>query len=231
MMKTQWIALVVALVIGVFAASTVSAGIILSGTPVAGSPGLGNVTIPLILTTTPNNDNTADANSNNNITIATKAFQHNGYIDIVFVVQPTAPFTNPGGTTEYRVVETVDNATGTNWVNYSMQLGLGTGAGFTMTAPGDGLDFDTGTPGNDPPPSSTAMPTVSRPNEDTLLYSGGIHGAIQQTYEFHLDVPNLAGDSNYTFTLRQFPTPIPEPATLLLALCFSAVPLFLRRRA
>ena len=230
MMKTQWIALVVALVIGVFAASTVSAGIIVSGTPVAGSPGLGNVTIPLILTTTPNNDNTADANSNNNITIATKAFQHNDYIDIVFVVQPTAPFTNPGGTTEYRVVETVDNVTGTNWVNYSMQLGLGTGPGFTMTS-GDGLDFDTGTLGNDPPPSSTAMPTVARPNEDTLLYSGGIHGAIQQTYEFHLDVPNLAGDSNYTFTLRQFPTPIPEPATLLLTLCFSAVPLFLRRRA
>ena len=230
MMKTPWIALVVALVIGVFATSTVSAGIILSGAPVAGSPGLGNVTIPLILTATPNNDNTADANANNNITIATKAFQHNDYIDIVFVVQPTAPFTNPGGTTEYRVVETVDNATGTNWVNYSMQLGLGTGAGFTMTA-GDGLDFDTGAPGNDPPPSSTAMPTVSRPNEDTLLYSGGIHGAIQQTYEFHLDVPNLAGDSNYTFTLRQFPTPIPEPATLLLTLCFSAVPLFLRRRA
>ena len=230
MMKTQWTALVVALVIGVFTTSTVSAGIILSGTPVAGSPGLGNVTIPLILTTTPNNDNTADANSNNNITIATKAFQQNDYIDIVFVVQPTAPFTNPGGTTEYRVVETVDNATGTNWVNYSMQLGLGTGAGFTMTAL-DGLDFDTGAPGNDPPPSSTAMPTVSRPNEDTLLYSGGIHGAIQQTYEFHLDVPNLAGDSNYTFTLRQFPTPIPEPATLLLTLCFSAIPLLLRRRA
>ena len=229
MMKTQWIALVVALVIGVFAASTVSAGIIVSGTPVAGSPGLGNVTIPLILTTTPNNDNTADVNSNNNITIATKAFQHNDYIDIVFVVQPTAPFINPDGTTEYRVVETVDNATGTNWVNYSMQLGLGTGPGFTMTS-GDGLDFDTGAPGNDPPPFSTVMPTVSRPNEDTLLYSGGIHGAIQQTYEFHLDVPNLAGDSNYTFTLRQFPTPVPEPASLLLTLCFSAIPLFLRRR-
>src|SRR3954463_14373998 len=190
MMKTQWFALSVVLVIGVFAASTVSAGIILSGTPVAGSPGLGNVTIPLILTSTPNNDNTADANSNNNITIATKAFQHNDYIDIVFVVQPTAPFTNPGVATEYRVVEAVDNATGINWVNYTMQLGFGTGAGFTMTAPGDGLDFDTGTPGNDPPPSSTAMPIVSRPNEDTLLYSGGIHSSIQQTYEFHIDVPN-----------------------------------------
>ena len=111
-----------------------------------------------------------------------------------------------------------------------MQLGLGTGPGFMLTAPRDGVDCDTGATGNDPPPFSTAMPTVSRPNEDTLLYSGGIHGAIQQTYEFHLDVPNLAGDSNYTFTLRQFPTPIPEPATLLLTLCFSAVPLFLRRR-
>jgi len=227
-MKTQFF--VLALVVGGFAASTVPAGIILSGTPVAGSPGLGNVTIPLILTTTPNNDNTADTNANNDIMVATKAFQHNDYIDIVFVVQPTAPFTNPGGTTEYRVVEAVDNATGTEWMNYSMQLGFGTGASFTMTAPADGLDFDTGTPGNDPPPFSTVMPTVSRPNEDTLRYSGGIHGTIQQTYEFHLDVPNLAGDSNYTFTLRQFPTPIPEPAPLSLTLCIAA-PLFLRRRA
>src|SRR3954447_4762938 len=129
MMKTKWFAVSVALVIGVFAASTLSAGMIVSGTPVAGSPGLGNVTIPLILTTTPNNDNTADVNANNDITVVTKAFQHNDYIDIVFVVQPTAPFTNPGGTTEYRVVETVDNATGTNWTNYTMQLGFGTGPG------------------------------------------------------------------------------------------------------
>jgi hypothetical protein len=231
MMKKQWMTSVVALLLGAFAASSASAGIILSGTPVAASPGLGSVTIPLILTVTPNNDNTADANSNNNITIATKAFQHNDYIDIVFVVQPTAPFTNPGVATEYRVVETIDNATGIDWKNYTMQLGFGTGAGFTTTATADGLDFDTGTPGNDPPPSSTAMPTVSRPNDDTLLYSGGIHSSIQQTYEFHLDVPNLAGDANYTFTLRQFPTPIPEPATVLLALSFLAVPVFLRRRA
>jgi hypothetical protein len=217
MMKTQWMTLVFALVIGAFAVSTVSAGVISSGTPILTSPGLGVVTIPLILTTTPNNDNTADANANNNITIATKAFEHNDYIDIAFVVTPTAPFSNPGGTTEYRVVETVDNATGTDWSNYTMQIGFGTGANFVVGPNNDGLDFDTGALGNDPPPTSNGLPVVARPNEDTLFFSGGIHGAIQRTYEFRIDIPNIAGDSVYTFTLRQFPTPVPEPASVALA--------------
>jgi hypothetical protein len=214
MMKTLRMTLVAAIVVLALGAGTVSAGIIVSGTPVLTSPGLGVVTIPLILTTTPNNDNTADANSDNNITIATKAFEHNDYIDIAFIVQGSAPFSNPGGTTEYRVVESVDNATGTNWSNYTMQLGFGVGSGFTVGPSNDGLDFDTGALGNDPPPSSNGLPLVARPNEDTLLFSGGTHGAIQRTYEFHIDVPNVNGDGTYTFTLRQFPTAVPEPSTV-----------------
>jgi hypothetical protein len=226
MMNIRWMrsAAVAAVVVAVSASSSF-AGVIVSGAADPLSPGLGIVTIPLILTSSPGNDNTADANSNNNITIATKAFEHNDYIDIVFTVTPTAPFSTPGSITEYRVVETVDNATGLPWSSYNMQLGFGTGAGFVPSLAGDSLDFDA-PPDNDPPPTSGIMPTVVRPTEDSLLYTGGIHGAIQHTYEFHIDVPNLAGDSTYQFTLRQAPVPVvPEPGTIALlglALCGTA---------
>ena len=65
-----------------------------------------------------------------------------------------------------------------------MQLGFGTGANFVLSPLNDGLDFDTGPPGgNDTPPTSAAFGTISRPDEDQLLYSGGLHGSGAQPYQ------------------------------------------------
>jgi len=225
-MKMQWRCLFVAAVAATIS-SGARAGVIQSAAVNPLSPGLGIVTIPLILTSTPGNDNTDNVNANNNITIATKAFEHNDYIDIVFNVVRSGPLTGTGSVTEYRVVETVDNATGINWSSYTMQLGFGTGGAFVPSTAGDGLDFDT--PHNDPVPSSGIMPFFSRPTEDSLVYFGGIHAAIQHTYEFHLDVPNF-GEAPYQFTIRQAPVAVPEPATcVLVGLCVTLAASMRRR--
>jgi hypothetical protein len=211
-MKMQRMCLFVAALVATISTGA-RAGVIQSAAVNPLSPGLGIVTIPLILTSTPGNDNTDNPNANNNISIATKAFEHNDYIDIVFNVVRNGPLSGAGSATEYRVVETVDNATGVNWSSYTMQLGFGTGGAFVSSTSGDGLDFDT--PNNDPVPTSGIMPSVSRPTEDSLLYFGGIHAAIQHSYDFHLDVPNF-GEAPYQFTIRQAPVAVPEPGTLAL---------------
>ena len=199
--------------------NSASAGVILSSTtippgpPVASGPGLGFVSVPAIITLSPGNDNVPPSGlPDNNIVVPLKRFDFNDYIDIEFSVLSTGPPTFP--VTEYQVTEFVDNNTGLPWAGYNMYLGFGTGAGFVLSAPGDGLDFDS--PTYDTPPSSTAFPPPGTPNEDTLLYSGGIHGSGAQQYTFRIDVPNLVPLGVSTFTLRQIPVPIPEPNTILL---------------
>jgi hypothetical protein len=195
---------------GVFVASAHAGQINSSPTPVASGPGLGFVNIAVILTTNPNNDDSPGPLPDNNIVVPLKRFDSTGFIDIPFSITPTQ------GVTEYQVTEFVDNNTGSSWNSYNMMLGFGTGAGFTQVGgAGDGLDFDTGPPGgNTTPPASTAMPTVTRPNEDTLVFSGGIHGAGAQQYQFRIDVSDIPGRTA-TFTLRQQPTPVPEPTTIV----------------
>ncbi len=158
----------------VFVTSAAAGQINSSPTPVASGPGLGFVNIAAILTTNPNNDDSPGALPDNNIIVPLKRFDSTGYIDIPFTITPTA------GVTEYQVTEFVDNNTGFNWNSYNMMLGFGTGAGFTQVGgTGDGLDFDTGPPGgNTTPPTSTIMPTVTRPNEDTLVFSGGTQARV-----------------------------------------------------
>ncbi len=203
--------------ITVFWTSSASAGVITSATmfgPNAGiGPGLGTVSVPAIITVLPNNDNVpAPAVLDNNIFVPIKRFDFSGFIDIEFVV------TASDGVTEYQVFESVDNNTGVNWNGYRMELGHGVGGLFVPSMPGDGLDFDTGPPGgNDLPPVSSAMPLVARPNEDTLVYSAGIHGSGAETYQFRVDVPDsLIGRPAGRFTLRQTPLPVPEPSSLVL---------------
>ncbi len=191
---------------------SVSAGTIVPvPPPVASGPGLGFVAVPAVITLTPGNDNVpAPLVPDNNIVVPLKRFDFNGYIDIVFTVIPTA------SVTEYAVTEFVDNNTGLPWVGYDMFLGFGTGAGFVLSAPGDGLDFDF--PTYDTPPSSTAFPVVAAPDPGTLLFSGGVHGSGAQPYTFRIDVPDVSPVGTLgTFTLRQIPVPIPEPSALVLA--------------
>jgi len=178
--------------------------------PAASGPGLGVATF-VVSTSSPNNDDAPGTAGDNNLAAPLKRFDSTGFIDIEMTVTPTQ------GVSEYLVSEFVDNNTGINWSSYTMQLGFGTGAGFTQAGGlNDGLDFDTGPPGgNTTPPSSAAMPVVTRPNEDTLSFSGGIHGSGAQLYQFRIDVPDLVGRVA-RFTLRQQPVAVPEPSAIAL---------------
>lgn len=182
---------------------TARAGKIQSVNSISG-PGLGSVSIPLISTVNVNNDNqTGGGPADNNITVPIKRFDNVGYIDIEFNV------TSTDGVTEYKVTESVDNDTNIFWNAYTMQLGFGTGAQFDPSDPGDGLSFDA--PLYDLLPTSGAFSTVST-NEDILVFSGGVHNLALQLYTLRIDVPD-----NYSrFTLRQYPTAVPEPSTIAL---------------
>ena len=171
MMKLQWTSVVNSLSVLLMLGSTSFAGVILnSPAPVASGPGLGLASVSLISTLSPNNDNSPVPNPNdNNITVPIKRFDNVGFIDLVFAVAASS------GVSEYKVSEFVDNNTGSPWTSYHMQLGFGTGANFQLSALNDGLDFDF--PDYDTPPASTAFPFVATPDEDQLVYTGGIHGA------------------------------------------------------
>ena len=193
-----------------FSITPVRAGQIVSAPmPTSSGPGMGFVNIAIIVTPTPNNDDVPGALPDNDIVVPQKRFDFVGFIDTEFTVSSTS------GVTEYLVTEGVDNSTGINWSSYRMSLGFGTGAAFTQVGGiGDGLDFDTGPPGgNNTPPTSGAFPIVSRPDEDQLVFSGGIHSLSAQLYQFRIDVPDLSG-RNGKFTLRQQPVAVPEPSAI-----------------
>jgi hypothetical protein len=58
-------------------------------------PGVGLVSVPVVVTASPNNNNVGT--DNNNITVAAKRFDQVGYIDIQF------EFVNSDGVTEYKL--------------------------------------------------------------------------------------------------------------------------------
>jgi hypothetical protein len=180
--------------------------------PVASGPGMGDVFNVFVFTLSPNNDNAPVPNLDNNIELQTKRFDFTDYIDIEFSVVQSA------GVTEYQISESVDNNTGSDWSRYNMYLGFGTGAAFTLSGAGDGLDFDD--PDNDTPPSSGAFLTINRPNEDTLEFSSGSHSSGVEPYVFRIDVPNLLSRTN-KFTLRQVPI-VPEPSAVVAHSCWVA---------
>jgi hypothetical protein len=199
------------LIVATFWTASASAGTIASSpAPVVVGPGLGTVAVPAIVTVQPNNDNVPNPNDlDNNIFVPVKRFDHLGYIDIEFFVAPS------DGVTEYKVFESIDNNTGVNWSSYRMELGYGLGAGFKKSLPGDGLDFDN--PTYDLPPTSSAMPLVGTPDEDTLVFSGAVQGSGAESYQFRIDVPDVpTADFFSRFTIRQIPQPVPEPSTVVL---------------
>lgn len=170
----------------------------------------------------PNNDDVV-GDSTNPIYVLQKHYIGIGPVDLVFDVIPS------GGTTEYIVIEGVQNDTGLDWDGYHIELGFGTGAGFIKSTPGDGLDFDA--PGYnstaDFNPGGFFFPTVTHPTEDDLVASGGIQPdfAYAGNFIFHVDVP----DGITQFTIRQSPLPVPEPGSAL-ALALLSGALVRRRR-
>ena len=74
--------------------STADAGMItgvqMFGTEAGTGPGLGTVSVPVVLTVNIDNDNQPGGpGGDNNITVPIKRFDHTGIIDIVFNVVPT----------------------------------------------------------------------------------------------------------------------------------------------
>ena len=156
----------------------------------------------------PNNDNVVGASPNEIVVTQKDFYGVNGVADIVFSV------IDSGGTTEYLFIEGVSNSSGIPWDTYRIELGFGEGVDFVPSTPGDGLDFDT--PDEDSPRDfSVFFPTSSLPNEDTILAEGGIFPYLAFTtppFRFTVDVP----DGIDSFTIRQIPGPVPEPAGIAL---------------
>lgn len=191
-----------------------SAGVISGATqfgPNAGTgSGLGAVFVPAIITASPNNDNSpAPGPMNENIVIPIKRFDFNGYIDIEFAV------TLSGGVTEYQFFESVDNNTGTLWNGYLIMLGYGVGANFVPSTDDDGLDFDV--PDIDWALASSAFSELISTGK-AILFGNGFQGTGAETIQFRIDVPDFAmlPSGIDRFTLRQFPSYVPEPTPLVL---------------
>lgn len=159
------------------------------------------------------NDNVV-GDSPNELYILQKDYTAIGPVDIVLDVIDNL------GTTEYMIIEGVQNNTGLDWSGYHIELGFGQGAGFVKSAPGDGLDFDyphyDSTAFFDPSPGFFPLVNVT---EDDIIAGGGIMPDFSYAgnFVFHIDVPN--GISQ--FTIRQSPLPasgaVPEPSTYALA--------------
>jgi hypothetical protein len=193
--------------VGIGATASVSnAGIIVAGSdfddPVSGY----YASIVTVQTPDPGNDNyTGDINPN--VLGLFKGFGALDPIDYVFTVEDS----NEPNATEYRFFEEVGNITGLEWIGYHIELGFGTGEDFTPAPVGSNLDFDTGQ--RDSEVVSGYFDMVEHGRNELVFYDGlvparvDIFGII-----FPVDVPNGIDE----FTLRQYPTPIPEPATVFL---------------
>jgi hypothetical protein len=199
-------------------------------------PGLGDVTVVHILTPSPNNDNTLDR-SPNEVDII-KVFAKTDIIDTVFNVR------NTGGITEYFFSEAGDyfvlNATPDIWVDYHFQLGFGIGAGFLPSSGIDGIDFDepyadvvgVGGTGPDPTPTSSVF-TIriqpARPDVIDWFAPGTVSPGHRVEFTLSIDLPDVNTGipaafwfsstengpiDSYQFTLRELPSPLPEPSTL-----------------
>lgn len=183
--------------------------------------GLGGIVIPQVQTPVqtpnPNNDNSVGPSPNEVRlpgVLSTKPFSVLGPIDIIFNVQES------NGTTEYFFSESVTNSTGVAWADFHFELGLGIGDAF---APFHDIRFfretilpDFDTPDRDPLPTSSLFTKFDH-LDDAIGWSRGIvppGGTVNFT--FSIDVPDDPLGSGSQFTLRQLPTPVSEPASLLL---------------
>lgn len=191
---------------------------LIAGLDSVSGPGLGTAT-GSSTTATANNDNNAGAASGNHLSLI-KTFARIAPIDMVFDVL------NTRGTTEYSVGDSVRNMTGQAWGDFTLILGFTDARGEFLPltrdlATGLGLDFDT--PHKDPAPSSTVFgaPLIHDPNllawksATVQVPNGGL-----VSFDFRLDIPDNIGTLHPggldEFTIRQIPSPVPEPSSLLL---------------
>jgi MYXO-CTERM domain-containing protein len=192
------------IVLGPVCKAPALAGIIPTVGGVAGVSGGGTASVTGPFTPFPNN---APAATSANFAAIQKTFTSpTTPIDIVFNVNVS------GGTTEYLFAEGVFNASGLPWNDYHVQLGFGTGGSFALANPSFGLSFD-----NTPLPSSVDLPIVALTAQD-LGFSGGLiptNSGI--SLSFTITVPDIVREGNYQFTLRQYPSSVPEPASAILA--------------
>lgn len=112
-----------------------------------------------------------------------------------------------GGQQTMDIIETVFNESGIDWLDYHFILGTGLGEDFVPSTAGDGLGF-----------RSALSVGQLFPNLDLSEDEAGFDGAtvlVGDPAGFELSIA-LPGDDNFTFTLRQYPTVIPEPSTAIL---------------
>ena len=192
-----------ATVLGCVCCNVAQAGII----PVGGAlPAVGGGTVSVTgpFTPVPNNNPTT---ASSNFAAIQKTFTSPiTPIDIVFNVN------NSQGITEYLLAEGVFNGSGVGWNDYHVQLGFGTGAGFTLANPALGLQFD-----NTPAPSSVNFSSTALAGQKLDFSNGLVPANSGASLTYTIDVPDSAAAGSYQFTLRQFPSLVPEPSAFVLA--------------
>jgi len=179
--------------------------------PTASGPGLVSMSYNDTFNVSTGNDNVVGS-SPNRLEINQKAFGPTGFVDAIDIVF-TVIDTGTGDVTEYEHREGVDNGTGSDWTDYHVTLGFGTGASFVQSSPGDGLDFDA--PDEDSLYDFGPFTSLTI-GEDTIDAVGGVvpDGSFVN-FRFPIDVP----DGITEFTLRQLPTTdaiVPEPKAWIL---------------
>jgi hypothetical protein len=126
-------------------------------------------------------------------------------IDIVLNVTPSS------GVTEYLFAEGIFNASGIAWNDYHIELGFGIGDDFEPDPTID-LEFDA-----TPAPSSADFASFTLLPQSLSFFDGLIPANTGLSLSFTIDVPNLP-EGVTQFTLRQYPSVVPEPGTAVLAM-------------
>jgi hypothetical protein len=136
--------------------------------------------------------------------------------DISLAVKPTG-----GANTDYFITEAVINSTKANWTDYEIQLGFGVGKAFKLLDPTKtSLAFDGVAALTNGPTPTSDMFSLTKDTVSMLTFTDdkGVPKGGNVLFTFEISVPDKnAGKAIDMFTLRQFPTTVPEPSTLVLA--------------